>query len=829
MGLIDNRTGTVTAQVINQNKDLYTAQQQNLKTKQAINKYISDKQGEGYTLNSEGNLIKVEGNKTITININDNGKVSISEVTTTPESTTEIQTDELKDIRSKIIKTERALKSASGKSYDIIDTRLQQLYEMERNLINTGSAFYTVKTPAQTQQTNMNEVFIDGKGYSVALENQQQFIEKKQQVILSEREVQPTIFTTPKQINQSETITTNIKVDTTKLWEQNKDLSSTSGTLQARKEYDFKGVTDSENKLNTEGTLFRAQSDVVTRGNVKDYATLGVLSIGIGGIQGVRNVYTGTKQLVSDASKGNILEVGKALNPLNVVGVVAEVEYKIIGTISKPKALSIFGTVESTIELGTELYIYGKSPKVINKISDVTPKFTRQQVVGGTEQYLKYGDNRIEKQFLNKNLGNEFTLKSTDGQINLYGEDFRTLRNREQTQSTKNILQSIDVNKPKEVQKTLNNKNAFDSLRDNDNGFLVKDITESTQQSIIIREEIIISDEGKLSTQVGEPKLVPLKEKVYQEPTTKKSTIVDIKDKGIKPVDINNEFGNGGGSVFDIDSTSNRNLNQNLILVEQPVRSGKIINLPKEIDTTPQVNTVKEPIQSNTVIPITMSMYKEETKTAQVQQPSQIISVKQERQPSLRTETFTQQKYVQTPITQSISMVNYKTDTKVKQEQQVEQKQEKITLQQLKVEQRNEQRTTPITTITTKPIPKQPVEIKKPLPPKEFSTQMFSTKIKSKGKFKTIGTFSSMSEAFNRGKQYVENTASATFKIESGGQSIKPKGFLPKGYYNSKSGITQERSTRINTQGEKLEISSKGRSVQRSRFGFKKSSRGLFK
>ncbi len=91
---------------------------------------------------------------------------------------------------------------------------------------------------------------------------------------------------------------------------------------------------------------------------------------------------------------------------------------------------------------------------------------------------------------------------------------------------------------------------------------------------------------------------------------------------------------------------------------------------------------------------------------------------------------------------------------------------------------------------------------------------MFVTKAKVKGKFVTLGTFSNLGQAFNRGKQFVENTASATFKVESGGTTVKPQGFLGRGFAPSKSNkgaIIQQRSFRIQTQGEKIEISSKGR------------------
>lgn len=114
---------------------------------------------------------------------------------------------------------------------------------------------------------------------------------------------------------------------------------------------------------------------------------------------------------------------------------------------------------------------------------------------------------------------------------------------------------------------------------------------------------------------------------------------------------------------------------------------------------------------------------------------------------------------------------------------------------------------------------------------KTLQRSSFFTKVKEKGKFRVLGEFKTMGEAFNRGKQYVENTAAATFKIESNvGGSIRPSGILPRGFGLSKSSpgaIIQQRGYRIKSQGEKRAISSKGRAVQQIRRTMKKR-RGIF-
>lgn len=86
------------------------------------------------------------------------------------------------------------------------------------------------------------------------------------------------------------------------------------------------------------------------------------------------------------------------------------------------------------------------------------------------------------------------------------------------------------------------------------------------------------------------------------------------------------------------------------------------------------------------------------------------------------------------------------------------------------------------------------------------------------GQFKVLGTFGDLSTAFNRGKQFVETTAGASFKIRSAfGESVKPAIAGNKNLSYSKresSVIVQKREFRISSAGEKQEISAKGRRIK---------------
>lgn len=281
-----------------------------------------------------------------------------------------------------------------------------------------------------------------------------------------------------------------------------------------------------------------------------------------------------------------------------------------------------------------------------------------------------------------------------------------------------------------------------------------------------------------------------------------------------------------------------------LVLVEQPASQGRKISLkepevkPKESEVSPARVQGGQSITSTGMLPITTSMYNRQQVKPVLEQPLQFGTATATRQkieintqgytPNIQAykreliqDTTVKQEYVQG------SRQNTYTKTLVKQDTIQEQAQASIqdVVQQTKVEQKRFIDTGIKYTIV-------PEVVTPPMPPQErptFKQQIFTAKAKVKGQFITLGTFGTMNEAFNRGKQFVQNTSSATFKVESGGTSIR-QGLLPKGFTQSKSvvgGIVQERSQRISSQGEKIEISAKGRSVQRARFGIKKR-RGIF-
>ena len=92
--------------------------------------------------------------------------------------------------------------------------------------------------------------------------------------------------------------------------------------------------------------------------------------------------------------------------------------------------------------------------------------------------------------------------------------------------------------------------------------------------------------------------------------------------------------------------------------------------------------------------------------------------------------------------------------------------------------------------------------------------------VKRKGKFELKGEGEDLGLLFKRGKDILQNTASASFKVISeSGSAILPN-ILPNHFYESKRNkgtIVQARENRINTAGEKMEITRKGIDANRRR------------
>lgn len=171
------------------------------------------------------------------------------------------------------------------------------------------------------------------------------------------------------------------------------------------------------------------------------------------------------------------------------------------------------------------------------------------------------------------------------------------------------------------------------------------------------------------------------------------------------------------------------------------------------------------------------------------------------------------------------------------QSQGIIQKQSQITSQATTQEQATEQ----VTKQTTSQIQKinltpSIVENFKPQniysPPKNTSksgdSNSFEVFVRKKGKFIAVGVERASDKAFETGKRAVQNSASASFKVvDTKGNIVSPSNYDNSNFYESRKErgvVVQKRSNRINTSGEKAEITSKGIFSQRN---IKKNKRGV--
>ena len=104
---------------------------------------------------------------------------------------------------------------------------------------------------------------------------------------------------------------------------------------------------------------------------------------------------------------------------------------------------------------------------------------------------------------------------------------------------------------------------------------------------------------------------------------------------------------------------------------------------------------------------------------------------------------------------------------------------------------------------------------------KKNQSNKYQVQVREKGIFRTVKVTSSPKEAFIFGKQKVEQSASASFRVKAAGSSENIRASLPgASFYESKKEpglFIQRREKRISTAGEKREITFKGILSQRQR------------
>lgn len=817
---------------------------------QEINKYVSEKQAEGFKRDPSGDLVKQDGNTTTRIKINDTtGEVEINTQTITPSRTEQRKTNQYESLTKKINSYKRQLRKGvytSPKDIERVNQRIEQLEETRNNLLYKGTAYYTVEVPAQvTKQDTTKQYIYYGYGTNTPAVSEQA---KTLVMARSNNGIPKEYLVAPRTVNQSETknISDNYNIV---LPEKNYSY------IRARRKSDF--IPQEINKDNvlgvdTAGFQQKYASNYLVDPSTKTfvaYAGANVVSgLAEGGINTAQSVVDifGKPAPTTSISKNPVvnkaLQVGETLNPLNILAVGGEAVEKTTIFVVKPNILTGGEVVRTgariTSELSTQYVAFklvGGVYKVGKKVTTARP-YTKTQVVGGTEQFLKYGDNRINKQF-NPQFNKEL---SPTGQPFLLGEaEQYVLRNFKSgtRQVTLKGKRAVDVEptkpgkpltkeqQPPEIQKDLFGKKTMGKTFRDEDLIEVKDATQSTQKGIKVMPELELTETGETKISTGF-KLIPLtEEKLFEgtRTTAEKTTsyLERSRQDEIMPGDnvFAREVDFKNLDTFDrsgFQKLTGRKPQTQLILLEEQQAQGKVIRVTDTQQQQAPLNT-KLTSEKGT---FQLYFYGTQTKTSELQQPKTILNYKQETNTRTATKSVVEQAQEQQTgqTTRTTQIVSPRTATQTIQGT----TQQSITSLKLESQQQTKtlQKTIPILRPVTPTKTKLKPFLNYPTTPPSERAQSFVTKVKRKGKFITIGRFKTMGEAFNRGKQFVEQTASATFKIETDtGQTTKST-LLPKGFVPSKTvtgGIVQARGYRIQSQGEKLEITSKGRETLKIR------------
>ena len=869
--VIENRTEYPKAQLINQNYDLQVTQQEYAKTqaqkqalKQEVNKYIDGKLKEGYTKDASGNLTKTSGNTTTTIKIDEQGNISITERTSTPARTETKTTGAYEKIENDIQKLERQLERIeSGKStagtnaVASIKKRLNQLYDARDNLANTGTAFYNVEVPEQVQEVKEKQetVFIGGFGYSVAPELQKTFIEQKQNQ-LKTLNYETTKANTqelyaPRQVNASETIT--IKNDFSKNITLN-EPKKYSGVVSATKVGDFTPRTiDNKNVLgvDVQGYQQKYTSNYLVEPSAKNLVVLGGATI-VGGLaQGGVNVLESGKQIFLEPAPtttkykvvNKALQVGETLNPINILKVGEEVTEKASTFAFKPNVLSAVDLTSTSARVGGEIATqvvllkgvdgaskivtanqFSKSDLITSTYENANPLMPQNQRINYyitnkfIEPFLKDTSAKTRLQTLQDFTGEKYTAQTT-----LYGDVYIERLKEKGFLAKENYYLEEKPTKENLVLPTGQKKIFEDSLQGgetlNPNILLTKKSIEGTNPQF----KIVELDK-------------PLNN--FVEVKTKQTTLIKPTEfKELKQRNTLQEL--YGTRETQIKTPTNEvNVNKGVAILEEKTTPIQSVTLRKNaIENVLETKTAYEEISAKSDIVIErdvtqsgirstfpIKLQTTQTKSAGIlEQPTRINT--QKTNLNLQYQNLPSYETAQEP--KSKTQLKFIQGTRTTQETTPESVQDNIKISKLSTMQ-EPTRATPSKNVNYEPTTKKITgKIALPTPTETRTQQTFIAKAKTKGKFITLGKYKTMGEAFNRGKQFVETTASATFKVESALGETKRPSLLPKGFAFSKSNygsIIQKRGERIRTQGEKLEISSKGRQTIKAR-----KSRGLFK
>jgi len=676
----------------------YTAEVKN----RDYDSFIASKVSQGYSKVNDTTLTKKDNDLTSEITINkDKGDYTITEFKDVQVSVSKPK-PEFEQIESEIHKAEQALKSASGNSYIGIQNRLDQLYQARDDLANTGNSNYTYLTYQPQQVSQSKEVSLSPMTASDLVNKnlpQLNFNATVQEGIRKDNmlpSLDVTSFTTPRVYSPQETMNVYSPISSN----VNIPIAKTMGdlypnTMKASQPSDFLYSNNLTPLERIEYKYSAAPSQaLLNRGELGLIAGTGAY---LGG-----QLIVGASRPAQAIIENPFVEIPKTIAIGTLIGATGGLGIALAGGYAGGQIVSSGSIGEATQKVGENAFYiasFHAGGKSFETIKDASPKFTRIDVVGGTEQYLKYGDNRGSKQFDISQKEGTFELNpNVRGQVVLSG-DYPKGSGAMRYENPGFRFSDVKDNVPREIQKTLDNKNAQSISRDAED-YMVRDNTESVQQRITFTKEVNFNEDGGISSINTGIKLKPI-ESVYSEPTTRVSTqFYTPKSRMIGEIDtLGESVGSNQEKFSNLDLSgrgkgdmsgrihSNSYYNQELVLVESETRGRvidtSILNAERVGEPNPQSTGSKSILLSLNKLGVQLS-----------QSPIQIQSQNQVQLQQQIQSQSPKQIQSQSPIQlQELSQFQIQSQNQVQLQKQVQiQSQAQVQLQQQKQEQKQESR-----------------------------------------------------------------------------------------------------------------------------------------
>lgn len=850
-----------------------------------IQEYVDQKVSEGYALNSDGSLskkVKVKTGKrsgrqtykitTTTIKVDSEGKITTR--TDVDSTKKEFSSDPLVAKASKLEKTLKDINEgkveASDRAKQSLKTQLSETYELIKNRQKDGSSFVTV--PAKVDDGTVYD--IKGQGYSVAPALQEKFIADKSktgQVVLKDQAEGSQFFTVPRTVSPQETVSIPFTIDQSKLPASR--VQTFGGTLNLRGEHDFIPRTNAPTpvdniEMNVLGFIPESTLKPVISGVF--VALLSPAKIG-GSIAKDPKAFgkrfgAGAVAILKDPFGKLIQEPAETIvnNPFYEAPKLATELFLLHGALK---------TTQTVVKSVSSVNKYSKldvrsSAKDVSRFSERADIYLQKnqinaQTTGGSE-FVSIPQLTVPVSQFNRNL-KYFSEPQIDvpavRQFDLAGGEIKPPLN----PKGKLPLEEVQVH-PFEsnllTSESIGKKPLIDSVSSAQSKVVDLPVSKSFNKDTLLGDKIIdlnkpsesaVLPDTSVQTDLGKFGIKdPYAPKVSSVPKGSDSPLIYEKVVPEKPKTVidNSEHFNfevtekpagksqSSTSVLETSQVSDAIFDQTFVNKKVlkvgsdyifDKSTGEYIkrSFDSELVLTPENKILSVDPSTKTVMVLGSSNIEEsslnpktEIKLETKADSDEIFKVKQEQDLMITNKLSDDQE-----SRSNIKVLQLQQSPQMLEQSQVQTQKSALNFRQAQIQRIKPLRITPLSEQITRPTP---------LIPKTTSSKqvpsgagMFSVLVRKKGRFVKVGSgYSDLPTAFNRGKQEVRDTASASFKVVTDlGRTQKLNiGADPTLRLSKKDAdiIVQKRKFRISSAGEKTEIQKKGVFVQLTRRRLKK-------